>query len=114
MASLKAQCPPPRPQLGSSCLRLSLPAHHTPCSQGFFAPNGKHFIPIICEAPLQMTLTQHGKDLLPSIQHGSLGVETVSEVRNQRASLAKHLAVWPDKPRNHPSLHCGWQVAPPG
>lgn len=41
------------------------PAHHTPLLPGLFAPNGKHFIPIICEAPMQMTLTQHGKDLLP-------------------------------------------------
>ena len=36
MASLKAQCPPPRPQLGSSCLRLSPPLLTAPlCSQGF-------------------------------------------------------------------------------
>lgn len=51
MASLKAQCPPPRPQLGSSCLRLSPPLLTAPCSQGFLLETGKHFIPIICRAP---------------------------------------------------------------
>lgn len=40
-------------------------AHRTPLLPGLFAPNGKYFISIICEAPIQMTLTQHGKDLLP-------------------------------------------------
>ena len=36
-----------------------------PLLPGLSAPNGKYFISIICEAPMQMTLTQRGKDLLP-------------------------------------------------
>ena len=65
-AQPQGPCPSPRPQLGSSCLRLSPAPLITPTLlPELFAPNGKYLISIICEAPRQMTLIQHGKDLSP-------------------------------------------------
>lgn len=64
LAQPQGPCPSPQPQLGSSCLQLSPALLITPALlPGLFAPNGKYFISIICEAPRQTTLTQHGKDL---------------------------------------------------
>lgn len=57
---------------------------------------------------MQMTLTQHGKDLLPLDPTRQSRLRAVSEVRKPEGKLLANPFVWPRiNPGNHPFLHCG-------
>lgn len=118
LAQPQGPCPSPQAQLGSSCLRLSPAPLITPALlPGLFAPNGKYFISIICEAPRQTTLMQHGKDLSPldptresGSREGERGEQPEGTLLGKQPAF-----IWVRiNPENHPSLPCGWQAAPPG